>query len=122
MIMVGGRGRRGRVRPPGAADISIQSAMYRRRASREYAPPVTIRNSSSWNSGGRNGIGSAGPRRRGINLIMLGAFALVAAGTGSVVSNADLPTIALMVVGAVTCLAGWRTLIIARRQEQEPRA
>lgn len=56
-------------------------------------------------------------RRGGINLILLGAFALVAGGAASAVSSADLPMDVLILVGVVLCLAGWRVLLVARRRE-----
>jgi hypothetical protein len=48
---------------------------------------------------------------------MLGAFALVAAGAASVVGTADLPMGVLVLIGIVTCLAGWRVLVVARHRE-----
>lgn len=62
--------------------------------------------------------GSSGLRRRGINVILVGVFALVAAGAASVVSRADLPMDLLMLLGVVLCLVGWRMLVVARRAEQ----
>lgn len=59
----------------------------------------------------------SGLRRHGISLIMLGAFALVAGGAASVVSDADLPMDALVLIGIGACLAGWRMLVVARRRE-----
>ena len=80
-----------------------------------------MRNGARWNTTGRTGTEAAALRRRGINLIMLGAFALVASGAASVVSNADLPMDVLMGVGVVVCLAGWRTMVVARHREQRAR-
>jgi hypothetical protein len=48
---------------------------------------------------------------------MLGAFALVAAGATSLVSKTDLPTAALVLIGIVVCLVGWRLLVVARHRE-----
>jgi hypothetical protein len=76
-----------------------------------------MRNSTGWTTGGRKRAGTSGLRRHGINLIMLGAFALVAAGAASVVVSAGLPMDTLMLIGVVMCLAGWRMLVIARRRE-----
>jgi uncharacterized membrane protein len=84
---------------------------------REYPQPVAMRNSTGWTTGGRKRARTSGLRRYGINLIMLGAFALVAAGAASVVVSADLPMDTLMLIGIVMCLAGWRMLVIARRRE-----
>jgi Zn-dependent protease with chaperone function len=72
--------------------------------------------STGWATG-RKGARTTGLRRHGINLIMLGAFALVASGAASVVGRADLPMDTLMVIGIVTCLAGGRMLVVARRRE-----
>ena len=83
---------------------------------RKYPQPVAMRNSTGWNTGGRKRAGTS-LRRHGINLIMLGAFALVAAGAASAVVSADLPMDALMLIGIVVCLAGWRMLVIARCRE-----
>ena len=77
-----------------------------------------MRNGGGWNTGRRKSAGTSGLRRRGINLIALGAFALVAAGAASVVGSADLPMDTLMLVGIVICLAGWRVLVVARRRER----
>jgi hypothetical protein len=79
--------------------------------------PVAMRNSTGWSTGSRKRAGASGLRRHGINLIMLGAFALVAAGAASVVVSADVPMDTLMLIGIVMCLAGWRMLVIARRHE-----
>jgi hypothetical protein len=57
-----------------------------------------MRNSTGWTTGARKSAGASGLRRGGINLIMLGAFALVAA-------------------GVVLCLAGWRMVVVARHRE-----
>jgi 4-amino-4-deoxy-L-arabinose transferase-like glycosyltransferase len=78
---------------------------------------VATRNSTGWTTGGRKSAGSNGLRRQGINLTMLGAFALVAAGAASVIGNSNLPLDLLMLVGTVMCLTGWRMLVIARRRE-----
>jgi hypothetical protein len=72
---------------------------------------------TGWSTGGRKSAGASGLRRHGINLIMLGAFALVASGAASVVNSADLPMDMLMLIGFVMCLAGWRMLVVARRRE-----
>lgn len=79
-----------------------------------------MRNSTGWHDGRRKSTGSSGLRRYGINLIMLGAFALVAAGAAAQVAHAALPTGALAVAGVVICLAGWRMLVVARRREHSP--
>jgi hypothetical protein len=76
-----------------------------------------MRNSTGWNAGGRKSAGMSGLRRSGINLIVLGAFALIAAGAVSQIGGAHLPMDALLVIGIVTCLAGWRMLVVARRRE-----
>jgi len=76
-----------------------------------------MRNSTGWTTGARKSAGASGLRRGGINLIMLGAFALVAAGAASVVSVGNLPMDALMVAGVVLCLAGWRMVVVARHRE-----
>jgi hypothetical protein len=47
---------------------------------------------------------------------MLGAFALVAAGAVSQV-GAGLLMDVLALLGIVTCLAGWRVLVVARHRE-----
>jgi len=79
---------------------------------------VTIQNKTGWSSGGRVSGQLSGLRRAGINLIMLGAFALIAGGAASVVSNGDVPMDALMAVGVVACLVGWRMLVVARRRDR----
>jgi hypothetical protein len=76
-----------------------------------------MRNSTGWKAGGPKSAGTGGLRRRGINLIVLGAFALVAAGAVSQIGGAHLPMDALLVVGIVVCLAGWRMLVIARHRD-----
>jgi hypothetical protein len=76
-----------------------------------------MRNSTGWSTGARKSTGKSGLHRGGINLIVIGAFALVAAGAASVVNKADLPMDALMIVGLVLCLAGWRLLVMARRRD-----
>ena len=48
---------------------------------------------------------------------MLGAFALIAAGAVSQIGGAHLPVDALLVVGIVVCLAGWRMLVVARHRD-----
>lgn len=78
---------------------------------------MATRNSTRWNTGGRNGAWTSGLRRHGINLIVIGAFALIASGAASAVGSADLPMDALMLIGIVMCLAGWRMLVVARRRE-----
>jgi hypothetical protein len=55
-------------------------------------------------------------RVRGITLITLGAFALVAAGTATQVDRAAVAAVALAFIGVVLCLAGWRMLVVARRE------
>jgi hypothetical protein len=79
-----------------------------------------MRNSTGWNAGGRKSAGMSGWRRHGINLIVLGAFALVAAGAVSQVAKADLTMGALALVGVVLCLAGWRLLVVARHRDRSP--
>jgi hypothetical protein len=49
--------------------------------------------------------------------MVVGAFALIASGAASAVGSADLPMDALMLIGVVMCLAGWRMLVVARRRE-----
>ncbi len=83
----------------------------------EYPRPVAMRNGAGWRTGGRKSAGASGLRRLAINLIALGAFALVASGAASVVGTADLPMDTLMLIGIVMCLAGWRMLVVARRRE-----
>jgi threonine/homoserine/homoserine lactone efflux protein len=85
-------------------------------AAGEYPLPVVIRNNTGWATGARTGARTGGLRRWGINLILFGAFALVAAGAASVANNADLPMDLLMVAGVVLCLAGWRLVVVARRR------
>ena len=58
---------------------------------REYPQPVAARNSTRWNTGGRKSAWTSGLRRHGINLIVVGAFALIASGAASAVGSADLP-------------------------------
>lgn len=77
-----------------------------------------MRNSTGWTTGGRKSAGVSVLRRRGLNLIMVGAFALVASGAASAVGRTGLPMDVLMLVGLVLCLAGWRVLIVARRHDQ----
>jgi hypothetical protein len=76
-----------------------------------------MRNSTGWNAGGPKTAGTGGLRRRGISLIVLGAFALVAAGAVSQIGGDHLPMEALLLVGVVVCLAGWRLLVIARHRD-----
>jgi hypothetical protein len=78
---------------------------------------VAARNNARWNTGSRKSAWTSGLRRHGINLIVVGAFALIAAGAASAVGSADLPMDALMLIGIVMCLAGWRMLVVARRRE-----
>jgi predicted Co/Zn/Cd cation transporter (cation efflux family) len=60
----------------------------------------------------------SGLRRHGITLITLGAFALIAAGAAVEVGGGQLPMDVLTIIGIVTCLAGWRMLVVARRRER----
>lgn len=76
-----------------------------------------MRNSTGWANGGRKSAGTNGLRRQGINLVMVGAFALVASGAASVVGNSSVPLDLLMLIGVVLCLAGWRMLVVGRRRE-----
>ena len=78
---------------------------------------MATRNSATWSTGGRTSAWTSGLRRHGINLIVVGAFALIASGAASAVGSADLPMDALMLIGVVMCLAGWRMLVVARRRE-----
>ena len=75
-----------------------------------------MRNSTGWKTGGRKGAGTGGLRRHGISLLMLGAFALVAAGAAAEVGG-EPSMDTLTVIGIVTCLAGWRIVVVARRRE-----
>ena len=77
---------------------------------------MSMRNSTGWSTGGRKSAGATGLRRHGVHLIMLGAFALVAAGAVSQV-GAGLLMDVLALIGIVTCLAGWRVLVVARHRE-----
>ena len=79
---------------------------------------MATRNSTGWSTGARKSTGAGSLRRRGISLIMLGAFALVAGGAAIQVAHAAPTTAALLLVGVVACLAGWRMLVVARRREQ----
>jgi threonine/homoserine/homoserine lactone efflux protein len=72
-----------------------------------------MRNSTGWSTG----AATSSLRVRGITLITLGAFALVAAGTATLVGRAALAAAALTLIGVVVCLAGWRMLVAARRRE-----
>jgi hypothetical protein len=76
-----------------------------------------MRNSTGWSTGARKSASTSSLRVRGITLITLGAFALVAAGTATQVDRATLAAAALTLVGVVVCLAGWRMLVVARRRE-----
>jgi hypothetical protein len=76
-----------------------------------------MRNSTQWSAGARKNTGTSSLRRRGISLVTLGAFALVAAGAASQVARAALAATALMLIGVFVCLAGWRMLVVARRRE-----
>jgi hypothetical protein len=78
---------------------------------------VATRNSTGWSTGARKSTGAGSLRRRGISLIMLGAFALIAGGAATQVARAAAATAALILVGVVVCLAGWRMLVVARRRE-----
>ena len=75
-----------------------------------------MRNSTGWSTGAHKSAGTSSLRRFGISLIMLGAFALVAAGAASQVARAAPASAALMLIGVVVCLAGWRMLVVARRR------
>jgi Zn-dependent protease with chaperone function len=79
---------------------------------------MATRNGTGWSSGARNSAGTSGLRRRGISLIMLGAFALVATGAAVEVTRAALAAAALMLIGVAVCLAGCRMLVVARRRER----
>jgi hypothetical protein len=83
----------------------------------EYSQPVAMRNSTGWSTGARKSAGTSSLRARGITLITLGAFALVAAGTATQVDHAGLAAAALTIIGVVACLAGWRIVVVARRRE-----
>jgi len=76
-----------------------------------------MRNSTGWHAGGPKTAGANGLRRRGISLIVLGAFALIASGAVSQIGGDHLPMEALLLVGVVVCLAGWRLLVIARHRD-----
>jgi hypothetical protein len=76
-----------------------------------------MRNSTGWTTGARKSTGTSSLRRRGISLIMLGAFAFVAGGAAIQVARATLAVAALLVIGVAVCLAGWRMLVVARRRE-----
>jgi hypothetical protein len=78
---------------------------------------VATRNGTGWSTGARKSTGAGSLRRRGISLIMLGAFALIASGAATQVARAAAATAALILVGVVVCLAGWRMLVVARRRE-----
>ena len=81
----------------------------------EYSQPVAMRNNTGWSTGARKSAGMSSLRVRGITLITLGAFALVAAGTATQVDRAALAAAALAFIGVVVCLVGWRMLVVARR-------
>jgi hypothetical protein len=83
---------------------------------------VTIRDTTQWSAGGPTRTKADGLRRWGLYLIMIGAFALIAAGAASVFSVTGLVTDLMTAAGAVACLAGWRVLVIARRRAQPARA
>jgi lipopolysaccharide export LptBFGC system permease protein LptF len=83
----------------------------------EYSQPVATRNSTGWTTGARKSTGASGLHWRGISLIVLGAFALVAAGAATQVARAAPAAAVLMLVGVAVCLAGWRVLVVARRRE-----
>ncbi len=84
---------------------------------REYPQPVATRNSTGWTTGARKSTGASGPHWRGISLIVLGAFALVAGGAATQVPRAALAAAVLTLVGVAVCLAGWRVLVVTRRRE-----
>lgn len=82
-----------------------------------------MRNSTGWRVSGRTSEENpeaGGLRRRGMNLIMLGAFLLVAGGAAGAIGQSALPMEALTLIGVVLCLAGWRALVVARRRDQLP--
>jgi len=79
---------------------------------------VAMRNSTGWSTGARKSAGGSALRRHGLTLIILGGFALVAAGAVSQIAGAHLAVEALLVIGVVVCLAGWRLLVVARRRER----
>lgn len=81
---------------------------------------MTMRNSTGWATGARKGAGTSRLRRHGINLIMLGAFALVAGGAVSQIPGDLLPMAVLFVTGVAWCLGGWRMLVVGRRRERQP--
>jgi hypothetical protein len=78
---------------------------------------VATRNSTGWTTGARKSTGASGLHRRGISLIVIGAFALVAAGAATQVDRAAPAAAVLMLAGVAACLAGWRMLVVARRRE-----
>jgi len=78
---------------------------------------MVMRNNAGWSGGARKSAGTSRLRRRGISLIMLGAFALVVGGAAVQVARAALAAATLVLIGVVVCLTGWRTLVIARRRE-----
>ena len=95
--------------------ISFQVLLALRRPgpATEYAQPVALRNSTGWSTG----AGTSSLRRRGVSLIMLGAFLLVAGGAALQVARAAPAAAGLLLAGVVGCLAGWRVLVVARRRE-----
>jgi hypothetical protein len=83
----------------------------------EYSQPVAMRNSTGWSTGARKSAGTSTLRVRGITLITLGAFAVLAAVAATEVDRAALAVAVLTLIGVVACLAGWRMLLVARRRE-----
>ena len=78
---------------------------------------MALRDSTGWSTGARKSAGTSSLRQRGISLIMLGAFALVAGGAAIQIARAALAAAALMLIGIVMCVAGWRLLVVARRRD-----
>jgi Zn-dependent protease with chaperone function len=76
-----------------------------------------MRNSTGWSTGARKSAGTSTLRVRGITLITLGAFAVLAAVAATEVDRAALAVAVLTLIGVVACLAGWRMLLVARRRE-----
>lgn len=79
---------------------------------------MATRNSTGWNTGRRQRAEMSGLRWQAINVLMLGAFALIAGSAISQVPGASLAMDVLVAVGIVVCLAGWRMLVVARRRER----
>jgi hypothetical protein len=104
-------------RVPVPAEIDRVTVMARRLPAPEYSRPVAMRNSTGWSTGARKSRGTSSLRVRGITMITLGVFALIAAGTASQVSRAALAAAALTLIGVVVSLAGWCMLVVARRRE-----